>query len=89
MNKDLKQYGTTGLVVKGNAMTGGGIEGPLEVMFAALLGGLAGFVAGMLFGTVTRVMTINRVKGMLGGGHWAAYGAAAGALCLALVEWLD
>jgi hypothetical protein len=69
--------------------TGGEIEGPLEVMFAGLLGALGGFFLGMLTGAFARVFTMNARKGSRGGMHWAAYGAGAGAMALALVELLD
>jgi len=77
-----------GLVVSGQGMGGGQMEGPLEIMFAGIIGALAGFVCGLLFGSLARIFTLNRVKGMIGGSHWAAYGAGAGALALAMVELL-
>jgi hypothetical protein len=67
----------------------GEIEGILEVLFAGMMGAMLGFIAGMLFGTLARVFTLNRVKGMIGGRHWAAYGAGAGGLALAMIELLD
>lgn len=68
---------------------GGEISGTMEVLFASLLGGLAGLVCGMIVGTMARFITINRVKGMIGGMHWGAYGAGAGALALAMFELLN
>ena len=68
---------------------GGDIEGPLEVFFAGLVGALSGFVLGMLIGACTRVATMNARNGCRGGMHWAAYGAGAGAMALAIVELLD
>lgn len=77
-----------GLVVSGQGMGGGQIEGPIEIMFAGVVGALIGFVFGLLLGSLARIFTLNRVKGMIGGRHWAAYGAGAGALALAMVELL-
>jgi hypothetical protein len=76
-----------GLIVTNSS--GAEIEGPIEVMFAGMLGALAGFVLGMLVGVVTRILTMNALRGSRGGMHWAAYGAGAGAMALALVELLD
>jgi hypothetical protein len=87
MKKRLDKINPAGLVVSGQGTGGGPIEGPLEVLFAGAVGALAGFVLGMLFGSFARIFTINRVKGMIGGRHWAAYGAGAGALGLAVVEY--
>jgi len=64
----------------------GEIEGPLEVAFAGLIGAGIGFVIGLLCGSIARVLTMNAVNGMRGGMRWAAYGAGAGALALALFE---
>jgi hypothetical protein len=88
MKQRLNRVTPAGLVVHGSGMQGT-MEGPIEVMFAGLIGGLAGFTFGMLCGTFARLFTINRVKGMIGGRHWAAYGAGAGALGLAMMEWFD
>jgi hypothetical protein len=84
----LNRITPSGLVVHGQGMSGG-IEGLAEVLFAGMIGALAGFVFGMLFGAFARIFTLNRVKGMIGGRHWAAYGAGAGALALALMELFD
>jgi hypothetical protein len=65
------------------------MEGIIEVMFAGMVGALGGFIFGMLCGSFARIFTINRVKGMIGGRHWAAYGAGAGALGLALMEFFN
>lgn len=64
----------------------GSLEGSIEIMFAGAAGGVVGFVFGMLFGALARVFTMNRVKGIIGGHHWAAWGAGAGALGLAVTE---
>ncbi len=85
MNKHLRRINPSGLVVSGPGMTGP-LEGPIEVLFAGAVGGIAGFIFGMLFGSLARVFTLNRVKGIIGGRHWAAYGAGAGALGLAVME---
>lgn len=88
MNKRLRRINPSGLVVSGPGMSGG-MEGPIEVLFAGMIGAIAGFIFGMLFGTLARVFSLNRVKGIIGGSHWAAYGAGAGALALAMIELLD
>lgn len=87
MNKRLERINSAGLIMSGRGM-GGEIEGPLEVMFAGGLGALLGFVTGMLFGTFARFLTSNRIKGMIGGAHWAAYGAALGGVALAILEFV-
>jgi hypothetical protein len=86
MKKRLEKINPAGLMMSGRGI-GGGFEGPIEVLLAGAVGALGGFVAGMVFGTFARLITVNRVKGMIGGSHWAAYGAAAGAVGLAVVEW--
>ena len=78
----------SGLVVHGAGMWGE-FEGIIEVLFAGMIGGLMGFVLGMLCGSFARIFTMNRVKGIIGGRHWAAYGAGAGGLALAVMEMLD
>lgn len=85
MTKRLKKIQPAGFVVQGQGMTGE-VGGIAEVIFAGLVGALVGFVLGMLCGSFARVFTLNRVKGMIGGRHWAAWGAGAGALGLALIE---
>lgn len=74
--------------MSGQGMSGE-VSGTMEVLFATLLGGLAGLVLGMVIGTFARLFTINRVKGMIGGIQWGAYGAGAGALALAMFELLN
>lgn len=88
MNKRLSKINPAGVFMSGQGM-GGSLEGPLELLFAGAVGALAGFIFGMLFGTLARVFTMNRVKGIIGGRHWAAYGAGAGALALAMMELFD
>ena len=88
MKQRLNRITPAGLVVHGAGMWGE-MEGIIEVLFAGMIGALAGFILGMLCGTFARIFTINRVKGMIGGRHWAAYGAGAGALALAMMELLD
>lgn len=88
MSKRLKKIQPAGFVMHGSGMSGDA-GGPLEVFFAGLIGALVGFVFGMLCGSFARVFTLNRVKGMIGGRHWAAWGAGAGALGLALMELFD
>ncbi len=88
MKQRLNRITPAGLVVHGTGIAGQ-MEGPLEVLFAGLIGALIGFVSGMLCGTFARIFTLNRVKGMIGGRHWAAYGAGAGALALAIMELFD
>lgn len=88
MLKRLNRISPAGFVVQGGGVQGG-IEGLVEVIFAGGIGALAGFVFGMLCGSFARIFTINRVKGMIGGRHWAAYGAGAGALALALMEYFN
>lgn len=82
--KKLGRAYPAGLVVSNSS--GAGIEGPVEVLFAGMLGALCGFVLGMLIGVITRIMTMNALRGSRGGMHWGAYGAGAGAMALALVE---
>ena len=79
-----------GVIVSG-PNTGGAaeIEGPLEVLFASLVGGGIGFVAGLLIGVIVRLITIGSANGSRGGMHWAAYGAVAGAMALGIMELLD
>ena len=88
MTKRLKKISPSGLIVHGNGMHGE-MEGVPEILFAGMIGALAGFVLGMLCGSFARIFTLNRVKGMVGGRHWAAWGAGAGALGLALIELFD
>jgi hypothetical protein len=88
MNKHLRRINPAGVFISGPGMSPS-LEGPLEIMFAGAAGGLVGFVFGMLFGSLARVFTLNRVKGMIGGRHWAAWGAGAGALGLAMIELFD
>ena len=88
MNKKLDRVTPAGLVVHGSGVAGG-IEGPAEIFFAGLIGALLGFICGMLSGSIVRVLTVNARKGIRGGLHWAAYGAGAGALALALIELFD
>ena len=88
MKQQLNRITPAGLVVHGAGMWGE-VEGIIEVLFAGMVGALAGFILGMFCGTFARIFTINRVKGMIGGRHWAAYGAGAGALALAMMELLD
>ena len=86
MKKRLEKLNPAGLMLSGRGI-GGELEGPIEVLLAGAVGALGGFVTGMLFGTFARLITVNRIKGMIGGSHWAAYGAGAGALGLAVLEW--
>ena len=88
MKKHLNRINPAGVFMSGNGMDGS-FEGPLEVLFAGVVGAVAGFIFGMLCGTLARVFTLNRVKGIIGGRHWAAYGAGAGALALAMMELFD
>ena len=88
MTKRIKKLMPSGFVVHGSGMHGE-MEGLAEVLFSGMVGALLGFILGMLFGSFARVFTINRVKGMIGGRHWAAWGAGAGALGLALIEFFD
>ena len=81
-------FGANGVFMTGGGM-GGEISGTAEVMLAGLLGGLTGLVCGMVIGVCARFVTLNRVKGIIGGMHWGAYGAGAGALALAMFELLD
>lgn len=83
-----KFWGTDGVFIAGQGVSGE-ISGPIEVLFATLLGGMAGLVAGMIVGTFARIVTTNRVKGMIGGMHWGAFGAGAGALTLAVYTLLN
>ena len=85
MKQKLERITPAGLVVHGSGVTGG-MEGPAEVIFAGLIGALLGFIGGLLTGSIARVLTVNARKGIRGGLHWAAYGAGAGAMALALIE---
>ena len=88
MKQRLNRITPAGLVMHGTGMWGE-FEGLIEVLFAGMIGGLIGFIVGMLFGAFARIFTLNRVKGIIGGRHWAAYGAGAGGLALAVMEMLD
>jgi len=85
MNNRLGRINPAGFVVSGRGMWGE-MEGLPEVLFAGLAGALVGFTVGLLCGAFARIFSMNRVKGMVGGRHWAAYGAGAGALTLAVLE---
>jgi hypothetical protein len=87
MKRRLERINSAGLIMSGRGM-GGEIEGPIEVIFAGSFGAVLGFVGGMLFGSFARLITSNRVKGMIGGAHWAAYGAALGGVALAILEFI-
>jgi hypothetical protein len=88
MFKRLRKVNFAGLMVSGPGSSGS-MEGPAEVFFAGMVGALLGFVGGMMAGVISRICTLNRLKGIVGGKHWAAYGAAAGALALAVIELFD
>ena len=88
MKQRLSRITPSGFVVHGAGMAGE-MGDMIEVFFAGMLGALTGFVIGMLVGSFARIFTLNRVKGIIGGRHWAAYGAGAGALALAMVELFD
>jgi hypothetical protein len=86
--KRLERVNPAGFVVQGGGLRGD-MEGIVELLFAGMVGALAGFIVGMLCGSFARIFTLNRVKGIIGGRHWAAYGAGAGALGLALMEYFN
>ena len=88
MNKQLRRFNASGFVVSGPGMSGE-IEGPLEVLLAGAIGAMIGFIVGRFCGVLARIFTLNRAQGIIGGNRWAAYGAGAGALALALVELID
>jgi hypothetical protein len=88
MKQRLNRIAPAGFVVHGAGLWGE-MEGLLEILFAGMIGALLGFICGLLCGTLARILTLNRVKGIIGGRHWAAYGAGAGALALAMIELLD
>ena len=88
MKKFLNRISPSGFVVSGPGM-GGETGEIIEVPFAGMVGALLGFVFGMLCGVLARIFTLNRVKGIIGGRHWAAYGAGAGGLALSVIEMLD
>ena len=89
MKKQSRNFlGANGVFMSGGGM-GGEINETLEVMFAGLFGGITGLVCGLVVGVGARFITLNRVKGIVGGMHWGAYGAGAGALALAMFELLD
>ena len=87
MKKQLSRI-QSGFVVSGSGM-GAEIGDTVEMLFAGMIGALLGFVFGMLCGTLARVFTLDRAKGIIGGRHWAAYGAGAGGLASAVIELLD
>jgi hypothetical protein len=87
MKQKLNRFFPSGFVVSNSAYAE--LEGPAEVLFAGVIGAALGFIIGMLVGTAARLFTMNAVKGMRGGLHWAAYGAGAGAMALAMIELLD
>ena len=87
---NLSRFLPAGLMMNTSGGTGvGDIEGPLEILFAGVLGSLIGFVLGMLLGVITNIATMNASRGSSGGMHWAAYGAGGGALALAVIELLS
>ncbi|HMJ91355.1 MAG TPA: hypothetical protein VK530_16150 [Candidatus Acidoferrum sp.] len=88
IKQKLTRYGGVSGVFN-SSPTGAPIDGAVEVMFAGLMGALAGFVLGLLAGTITRVITINATNGSRGGMGWAAWGATGGALAFAIIELLD
>ena len=88
MHKRLNKINFAGLISSGPGVSGS-YEGPIEVFFAGMVGALVGFIGGMLAGVIARMCTLNRLKGIIGGNHWAAYGAGAGALALAFIELFD
>ena len=88
MKKLFNKTNLPGLVVSGSGMAGE-IQGPIEVMLAGVVGALFGFVLGLFSGALARLFTLGRAKGIIGGHHWAAYGAGAGAFALAVIELFD
>ena len=85
MKQRLQKY-LPGFVVSGSGMGDGALDGPIEIIVAGVVGAMAGFVLGLLSGSIARLITYNRDRGIIGGRVWAAYGASAGALALALME---
>ena len=85
MKQRLQKY-LPGFVVSGSGMGADSMEGPVEFLLAGLVGAMAGFILGLLSGSIARLITYNRDRGIIGGRVWAAYGASAGALALALME---
>jgi hypothetical protein len=88
IKQKLTRYGAAVGVFNSNP-TGAPIDGPLEVVFAGLMGALAGFFLGMLAGAITRMITMNGKNGSRGGTGWAAWGAMGGALAFAIMALLD
>ena len=88
MKKLFHKLNVSGFVVSGSGLAGE-IEGPIEVMLAGVVGAMLGFVLGLFSGALARLFTLGRAKGIIGGHHWAAYGAGAGALALAMIELFD
>lgn len=88
MHERLKKINFAGLITSGSGISGS-FEGPIEVFFSGMVGALMGFIGGMLAGVIARICTLNRLKGIIGGHHWAAYGAGVGALALAFIELFD
>ena len=87
--KQWLQKNLSGFVVSGSGMGTGSMEGPIEIILACIVGAMGGFVLGLLGSSVARLITANRERGIIGGQKWAAYGASAGALALAMMELVD
>ena len=83
-NRLVPMLGQSGLFTSGQGVPDRQHE-PLEIGVALLLGGLGGFIAGVLAGRLARF--IAYVAGHnLPTGKWAVYGAIIGAILAAILE---
>lgn len=76
--------GQSGLVTSGHGVPPGRHD-PLEVAIAGILGGLGGFIAGLVVGRVARFIAYT-VGRDLKTGKWAVYGAILGAIVAGIWE---
>ena len=58
--------------------------GPAEIIMWALVGGLAGFVIGMMIGVLAQMASYLRSKPAIGGPKWGAAGAFLGGIAAAV-----
>ncbi|HEY6562892.1 MAG TPA: hypothetical protein VIY86_00220 [Pirellulaceae bacterium] len=76
--------GQSGLVSSGHGVPPGRHD-PLEVAIAGILGGLGGFIVGLLLGRVARFIAYAAGRD-LKTGKWAVYGAILGAIIAGIWE---
>ena len=76
--------GQSGFVSSGHGLPHGHHE-PLEFVMAGILGGLGGFVVGIVLGRVARFLAYASGRD-LKAGRWAVYGAILGAIVAVIWE---